>query len=611
VGLDNRLGRLSTCARRNAAGFGPARVAAMSIFLCLISSAGWANTLEIEIVGVEDQLLENVRLFLSLADMEGREVLASSPEATDEESAISESELQRLHRRATEEIREALSPFGHYRPTIDASLSKDTDRWLARYQIDPGPPTLLADVAISIVGEGKDTPLLQQALSSIELERGEPLVHSRFEAAKNTLYDTAYRAGYLSAEWTAREVRVHPNRERADVELVLDTGPRFYFGDVTFEQRILNRDLLRRFVRFKPGDPYDTKQLLDLQLMLSDSQYFGRVEVNPRRELAGDDHRIPITVTTIPDAPQQYTVGVGFATDTGPRLTFGAILRRINRAGHRIRADLRLSSIENAIAARYEIPIENVATDTLAFSATAQQQTIGDAETDQLLLGVSRSDGWRGFRRQLSLDLRRENFQFGDGPRRQADLLIPGVTLSRTRTDDVQYPREGYSLTVDLRGAAEGVLSDATFVRLDADARWVRGIAENARVLLHGGFGAMDTSSFTTLPPSQRFFTGGDRSVRGYGYQEIGTQNADGAVVGGEYLVLGSAELEYLFYKNYGAAVFVDAGDAFRNSPELKTGAGIGFRWRSPIGMVRLDLAHPFDDPDENFRIHISIGPDL
>jgi translocation and assembly module TamA len=583
----------------------------MSIFLCLASGASWANPLEVEIVGVEDQLLENVRLFLSLADMEGREVLASSAEATDKDSAISEFELQRLHRRAITEIRDALSPFGHYRPTIDADLSQDTDRWLARYQIDPGPPTLLADITISIVGEGRDTPVLQQALSSIELERGEPFVHSRFEAAKSTLYDAAYQAGYLSAEWAAREVRVHPDRERADVELVLDTGPRFYFGDVTFEQNILNQELLHRFVRFKPGDPYDTQRLLDLQLVLSDSQYFGRVEVNPRRELVGDDRRIPVTVTTIPDAPQQYTTGVGFATDTGPRLTFGAILRRINRAGHRVRADLRLSSIENAIAARYEIPIENVATDTLAFAATAQQQTIGDAETDQFLLGVSRNDGWLGFRRQLSLNLQRENFQFGEGAQRRADLLIPGVTLSRKRTDDIQYPRRGYNLTVDLRGAAEGLLSDATFVRLDADARWVHAISETARVLLHGGVGAIDTSSFDTLPPSQRFFTGGDRSVRGYGYQEIGMRNADGAVVGGEYLVLGSAELEYLFYKDYGAAVFVDAGDAFSDSPELKTGAGIGFRWRSPIGMVRLDVAHPFDDPDDNFRIHISIGPDL
>jgi translocation and assembly module TamA len=579
----------------------------MSIFLCLASGASWANPLEVEIVGVEDQLLENVRLFLSLADMEGREVLASSAEATDKDSAISEFELQRLHRRAITEIRDALSPFGHYRPTIDADLSQDTDRWLARYQIDPGPPTLLADITISIVGEGRDTPVLQQALSNIELERGEPFVHSRFEAAKSTLYDAAYQAGYLSAEWAAREVRVHPDRERADVELVLDTGPRFYFGDVTFEQNILNQELLHRFVRFKPGDPYDTQRLLDLQLVLSDSQYFGRVEVNPRRELVGDDRRIPVTVTTIPDAPQQYTTGVGFATDTGPRLTFGAILRRINRAGHRVRADLRLSSIENAIAARYEIPIENVATDTLAFMATAQQQTIGDAETDQFLLGVSRNDGWLGFRRQLSLNLQRENFQFGEGAQRRADLLIPGVTLSRKRTDDIQYPRRGYNLTVDLRGAAEGLLSDATFVRLDADARWVHAISETARVLLHGGVGAIDTSSFDTLPPSQRFFTGGDRSVRGYGYQEIGMRNADGAVVGGEYLVLGSAELEYLFYKDYGAAVFVDA----RDSPEWKTGAGIGFRWRSPIGMVRLDVAHPFDDPDDNFRIHISIGPDL
>jgi translocation and assembly module TamA len=587
------------------------RTKTFCFLLFVFSGAVWAEPLEIEIVGIEGELLQNVRLFLSVMGMEGRDVRAGAAEDSDDESSISEFDLERLHRNATSEIRDALEPFGHYRPAIDASLTRDAERWVARYAIDPGPPTRLGEVRIEVVGEGKDFPLLREALANIELKGGDPLVHSRFERAKSSLYDTAYAAGYLSAEWKERSVQVHPDRRQADVGLVLDTGPRFYFGEVTFEQSVLNRELLHRFVRFRPGDPYNTQRLLDLQLALNDSQYFGHVEIKPQRELAGEDHRVPISVTTIPVAPEHYTVGVGFATDTGPRLTIGAILRRLNRAGHRLRADLQLSAIESALAARYEIPIENVATDTLAFTASAKQQEVGDAETDQFLLGVSRDEGWLGFRRQLYLNLQRENFQFGEGPQQKTDLLFPGVTLSRQRTDDVQYPRRGYNLTVDLRGAAEGVLSDATFVRLDVDARWIRAIAENARLLLHGGMGMLDTSSFDVLPPSQRFFTGGDRSLRGYGYQEVGTRNAEGAVIGGEYLLLGSAEVEYLFYKDYGAALFVDAGDAFRDSPDLKTGAGLGFRWRSPIGMVRLDLAHPFDDPDDNFRIHLSIGPDL
>lgn len=580
-------------------------------FVASIPGTGWAKPLEVEIAGIEDELLENVRLFLSVSEVEEREVLASPDESDDEEPAISEFDLKRLHGEAATEIRNGLAPFGYYEPTIDASLAEESGRWLASYSIEPGPRTRLADVKIELVGEGSDLPLLQQTLENIELARGDPLVHARYEKAKATLYDTAYAAGFLSAEWQASEVRVFQQRRQADVELILDTGPRFYFGEVTFEQDVLEHDLLHRYVQFEPGDPYDTQRLLDLQLVLNDTQYFDRVEVNPQREQADDDHRIPISITTLPDAPQRYTFGVGFASDTGPRFTIGAILRRINRAGHRVRADLRLSAIESAIAVRYEIPVENVATDTLAFTATAQQETIGDAETDRFLVGVSRNDGWLGFRRQLHLNLQRENFQFGEGEQQSTDLLVPGITLSRQRTDDVRYPRRGYNLTMDLRGASEGVLADATFLRLDLDARWVRAIAENTRVLLHGGVGALDTSSFGRLPPSQRFFTGGDRSVRGYGYEEIGTRNADGAVIGGEFRVLASAEIEHLFYKDYGVAVFVDAGDAFRDSPELKTGAGIGFRWRSPIGMVRLDLAHPFDDPDDSFRIHLSIGPDL
>lgn len=580
---------------------------AMALLTCGEASG---KPLELEISGVEDELLENVRAFLAVAELEGRDVVDSAGAETDEET-VAELEVERKHAGAEAEIRDALAPFGYYRATVETRLDEQPDRWLGQYVVDPGPQTRFGEVMIDVVGEGSDLPLLQDVLEGIELAPGDPLVHSRFEQAKATLYDTAYAAGYLSAEWQVSEIRVGRDRQQADASLVLDTGPRFYFGEVEFEQNILDRDLLHRFVRFEPGQPYDTRRLLDLQLALNDSDYFGHVEVVPQRERAGDDRRIPILVTTIPDAPQHYTIGVGFATDTGPRLTVGAVLRRLNRAGHRFRADLRLSAIESAIAARYEIPIENVATDTLAFNATALRETIGDAESDQFLVGVSRNDGWRGFRRQVYLNLQRENFEFDGGERQQSDLLIPGATLSRQRTDDVQYPRRGYNLTVDVRGASESVLSDASFVRLDLDARWVRATGERTRVLLHGGVGALDTSSFVALPPSQRFFTGGDRSVRGYGYQEIGPRNADGAVVGGEYRLLASAELEWLFYRDYGAAIFVDTGDAFRESPDFKTGAGLGFRWRSPIGMIRLDVAHPFDDPDDDFRIHLTIGPDL
>jgi translocation and assembly module TamA len=114
------------------------------------------------------------------------------------------------------------------------------------------------------------------------------------------------------------------------------------------------------------------------------------------------------------------------------------------------------------------------------------------------------------------------------------------------------------------------------------------------------------------LPPSQRFFAGGDRSVRGYRYERLGPTDASGAVTGGRYLVTASVELDYLFFRNYGAAVFFDAGNAANHPwPDLKRSVGIGMRWLSPVGMLRIDIAHPLDDPDTDYRLHLSIGTDL
>src|SRR5690606_5627833 len=210
---------------------------------------------------------------------------------------------------------------------------------------------------------------------------------------------------------------------------------------------------------------------------------------------------------------------------------------------------------------------------------------------------------WFGFRRRLYLQAERENFDFGGEPSRTTDLVYPGVTLTRERADDLQYPRRGYRLSADLRTGVEWLLSDVSFSRLSLSAGWTRAVAARTRLLLRAEAGALWTDDFDDLPPSQRFFAGGDRSIRGYLYREVGPENADGDVIGGERLIAGSVELEHLFYGNYGAAVFVDAGDAFVDSPDVQVGAGVGFRWRSPVGMVRFDVAHPFDDPDDDYRI--------
>jgi translocation and assembly module TamA len=208
------------------------------------------------------------------------------------------------------------------------------------------------------------------------------------------------------------------------------------------------------------------------------------------------------------------------------------------------------------------------------------------------------------------MNYQHEDFSLGEEDRR-VNFFIPGFTLSQLSADDILFPRRGYTWSADLRGAP-GLISDTTYARLELAGKRVYPLGERGRLLLRSQLGAMSVEDFTRLPATERFFTGGDQSVRGYDFQTLAPEDDSGEVVGGQYLAVGSIELDYLFVGNFGAAVFVDSGNATDDFlPSLKTGAGIGFRWRSPVGMLRIDIAHPFDHPDDDYRLHITIGPAL
>lgn len=563
----------------------------------------------VELAGIDDPLEANVRVFLDIAELETGWTERFLPTGADQTS-VKIADIRRRHRAAPEQIRQALMPFGYYRPDISGTLEHEDAVYTARYRIDPGEPTRLRQVNVRVLGEGADFPAVQDALAGAELSPGDRLRHSRYEQAKAALFDAAYDGGYLDAAWQSSAIRVAPDRSYADVDLVLDTGPRFYFGETRIDQQVVSERLMNGLVQIEEGAPYDVTALLDLQRTLNETGYFRHIEIDAPREAADAQQRVPVVVRADAADSQRYSVGVGYGTDTGPRAKLGVLFRRINARGHRMRADLQVSAIEQAVGLRYEIPIRNYAEDVLAFWATARREEIGDADTDRVSIGASQIVDWLGFRRRLYVQADREQFSFGDGPTQETDLVYPGLTLNREAADDVQFPRRGYSIRADLRAGFEDLLSDVSFSRLELALNAVWGFLPRTRLLLRGEAGVLWTDEFSRLPPSQRFFAGGDRSIRGYPYREVGPEDGAGNVVGGERLLAGSVELERLLYGDFGAALFVDAGDAFDSEPDIKVGAGAGLRWRSPIGMVRFDVAHPFDS-DDDYRIHLTLGADL
>jgi translocation and assembly module TamA len=593
------------------------------------SAGALAVEIDVEIVGLDPELEANVRAYLGIAELsqeaqeaeeradedavdDGEDDRDGNPPGADDSAADdSDGRVERAHRRAPGEIEAALRPFGLYAPLVRTSLASTGDGWTARYEIDPGPQTRIDDVDVDVTGEGRDAPPVREALAGIEIEPGDPLLHAEYEAAKSRLFDSAYNSGFIDAAYETAELRVRPDERAASVRLSLDTGPRYYFGAITVEQNILDAAFVAGFVDIEQGEPFDPDRLIDLQLALGDSGYFSNVQVDILRERAAEQH-IPVVVHTTPRPNQSFRVGAGYGTDTGPRLRLGVELRRLNRKGHRFEADVRASARETSLVGEYRVPVGDLTTDYISYRASLGQEEIGDFDVEQASVGAAWTDLWGDFRRSLYVEARREDFAVGDAPDESEDVLYAGVRLEGQRSDDPLFTRSGSSWMADARVGSSEIAGSATFARLHVDGDYIRPLGPRGRLLMRAEYGATLTDDIDRLVPSQRFFAGGDRSVRGYEFESLGPEDANGATVGGKYLAVASIEADYLIVGNFGAAVFYDVGNASNDpTPSLVRAVGIGMRWRSPVGMLRVDLAHPLDDPDTSVRLHLSIGAGL
>jgi translocation and assembly module TamA len=561
----------------------------------LALAAGPASAeLRVSVEGLRGAELENVEARLGIR-------------AYAEEGGSDDAQIRRLHRQSGDEIREALAAFGYYSPDIRPSLQADGGHWRARYEIDPGPPTLLERVRIELEGEGREFPALVAALRSTRLREGARLLHADYESTKLALARAAYDNGYLDAGFTRQELRVDPLRRRAEAWLQFDTGPRWYFGEVRVEQEQLDAAFVARYVPIRPGEPFEPRQLLAAQFALADLGYFASVDVQPRRDLAAEQ-RIPVVIATTPRPGQRYDAGVGYGTDTGARLTLGAEFRRLTGTGHRLRSDLRVSEVKNSIGLDYRVPLGTRAGESLGFAAGYTDEKVGDGGSRRFDFAVSLSRTPGDWQRQLYVKHQYEESFVPATGTDSTKLLLPGVAVSRGELDDPIHARLGWSLFLDLHGGHEAVVSDVSFLQGRALLRGVLPVGARARLLGRAEWGASLVDEFRDLPVSQRFFAGGDQSVRGYPYQSLGPRDATGTVIGGEYLTTYSGEFEYRVWEEWGAAVFLDLGNAGDDpGPGLYRGVGVGVRYRAPIGTVQVDLAHPLDGDERGVRPHLGI----
>lgn len=522
---------------------------------------------------------------------------------------LTETMIQRLHTRAPAEVRTALQPFGHYEPTIESSLELRGERWAARYRVTPGPPVRIETVEFEIAGAGKDLPAFK--LPDWTPRPGDRLRHAIYERLKAHLLDAAANTGYLDGKFTHSEMRVSVERRAAVLVLHFETGERYRFGAITLEQDILDEDFVARYVQFDDGDPYSVHDLLTLQYALTDSEYFSVVDVEARREDAVDNV-IPVSVMMEPRARHRYTIGFGYATDTGPRGLLGFENRRVNRLGHRLHADLKLSQVLTSIETRYLIPLANPVWERFTLAGVLAREELGDIETERAEIVAAYTTRERRRQRTLTARILRERDDLAGGASSRTQL-IPGVEWTISAGDTGKRPRHAHRLLIAVAGSDPAIGSATRFLRARVRGRLMRPVGEVDRFIARGEIGAAYAEDLTRLLASQRFFAGGDQSVRGYGYNDLGPVDVNGDVTGGRYLVTFGVEWEHWLTENWGFAVFADTGNAFNDFDEgFNTGVGIGARWQLPFGVVAFDLAHPLDDPGGRaVRFHLNLGGDL
>ena len=574
--------------------------------LALVAGSVLAAEPEIEIEGGTKTLRENIRQHLSLADESCKAPLWR---------------LNSLLADAESEISAAAQALGYYQLEYDTKLLNNKNCWGLRLTLTPGEPVLVKELRLEIHGEGRSDKIFQSLYDKPGIKVGDKLNHGRYETLKTRFGTLAATHGYFDAEFDLSRITVHVAEKSAIIELIYNTGPRYKIGAIKLQHNILDKKLLERYYTFKPGDYYDTDQLLELKNLYNASNYFSIANVTPDLQ-ALDNNEVAINIELEPRKRRAYSIGAGVESDE-PRIKLGFEDRYLNRRGHSFNAEFSASEIKKEALANYKIPLRNPAYEFLNIYTGYKKEEIDTFISTKDTYGASythyQNNKWL---QTYALEYTYEESRVGAEVPLATGLLIPSVSMSRTKSDGSPYPLSGWSLISKLSGSPESLGSDVSFLQFYSRAKYIRAFAQG-RLLLRTELGVTDIAEFADLPASVRFFAGGDASVRGYDYKSLGPvaeneRTKESEVIGGNNLIVASIEYDYrLEDSNWVVAAFYDMGNAMDDSNfEFKAGAGVGVRWVSPIGPIRIDVAKALDpikpdDETKGWRLHISMGPDL
>ena len=574
------------------------------ILICLTCAAPLhaADPVEIVVTGIEGDALKNVQESLVL------------PSGLVREESVDTLWLERFSRQADNNIKNALEPFGYYNALVTVTVEQTEKRYRLLATVAPGEPARLTEVNVALSGPGNNEKRLLGLIATFPLHTGDVLLHQKYEGAKESLLSLARELGYLDAEFSLHEIRVARSATTATIELILDTGRKYLFGATHIRGAPDYPDnFLRRYLVYKPDEVFSYAALGETQRNFANSERFKEIIVTPDKQDA-EALKVPVTVQLAPGPRISLRPGIGYGTDTGARFTVRYRDLNMLHLGHELYSNLYIAERLQGLVTGYILPSPTDIRSSTTLQMNLQQETTSlyFSKIAALELDRNRSFG-KGKMGTAYIKAQYEEYTVGI-QNSDSRLLLPGVRFSDNRYDNPVRPHHGFRYALDVRGTHQLLGSDTALLQVLAEGSYL--VPLPWRLSLHTrakGAATLLDDHFSTIPPSLRFFTGGDQSVRGYSYQSLGPRDAAGKVTGGKQLLTGSVELERALFTDWGVSIFYDAGNTFNtlSNAGIAQGAGVGLHYYTSVGGLNLSIAKPLQEGSSSIHIHFTVGFEL
>ena len=540
-------------------------------------------------------------------------------------------ELSRLLGAADDNARELLATLGYFSPTLTLEMKETPDAEAPRsigLTVEPGPQTLIREANIDVTGpdsgpeaaSAEGAPQRARVQNQWSLAPGQPFTQSGWDNAKDQGLRTLRARRYPTARIANSRAEVDADTHEAALSVDYDTGPAFRFGPLRIEgNERYDPDGARNLARLPTGAVYSEARMLDAQQRLASSGYYDAVFLTLDTD-GTDPAAVPVTAQVREAKLQKWVFGVGVSTDSGPRLSVDHIHNRMPLLGWRA-----------VTKAQYDRKAKLLSTDWTALpgedgwrwftGGQVQRETTGDYEVNSARVRGGRTKSSDRIDRSAYLQYDYANNQGLNAPP-ASSALTANYSWTGRYFNSPTTPTRGFGLAAELGVGTTLTPERDPFVR--AMARWLHfvplgkvqlkgGTPRDSRLALRAEGGAVLARDGAQIPVTQLFLTGGDTTVRGYGYRKIGARTENDLLYGGRYLAVGSVEWQRPFafrgnVTDWESTLFADVGDVADRAGDLspQVGVGAGVRWRSPVGPLQADLAYGLKA--KAVRLHLRLG---